>query len=112
MAPLRGKKVITHHKSFSYFVDWAGLEVRNYIEPKPGIPPSPAHILSLTQLITTEKITLLITENYYDPKPSLELAKRTGAKVLVLPTSVGGEKGVDTYEALFDHLIKNLTGVL
>lgn len=108
LKPFTGKKVITHHKSFSYFVDWSGLMVRNYIEPKPGIPPSPAHLLSLIELITTEKIPLLITENYYDPKSSQELAKKTGAKVLVLPTSVGGEKGVDSYEALFDHLIARL----
>lgn len=111
-APFRGKKVITHHKSFSYFVDWTGLKVEGLIEPKPGIPPNPSHLLSLIQLIQTEKIPLIITENYYDPKPSRELAEKTGAKVLILPTSVGGEPGIRTYEDLFEALIGRLKGAL
>lgn len=111
-APFRGKKVVTHHKSFSYFVDWTGLKVEGLIEPKPGIPPNPSHLLSLINLIQTEKIPLIITENYYDPKPSRELAEKTGAKVLILPTSVGGEPGLKTYEDLFEALIGKLKGVL
>lgn len=112
LALLRGKKIITHHKSFSYFVDWAGLQVVGLIEPKPGIPPSPGHILSLINLISSEKIPLIITENYYDPKPSRELAERTGAKVLILPTSVGGDPSIKSYEDLFDFLIKKLKETL
>lgn len=111
-ASFRGKKIVTHHKSFSYFVDWTGMKVEGLIEPKPGIPPHPSHILSLIQLIQSEKIPLIITENYYDPKPSRELAEKTGTKVLLLPTSVGGEAGIKTYEGLFDALIQKLKGVL
>jgi zinc/manganese transport system substrate-binding protein len=106
--PLREKKVVTHHKTFSYFVDWTGLQVDGLVEPKPGIPPNQSHILSLIQLIQDKKIPLIITENYYDPKPSRELARRTGARVLILPTSVGGEPGMTTYEGLFEFLIAKL----
>lgn len=112
VAPLKGKNIVTQHKSFTYFVDWTGMTVTGLIEPKPGIPPSPAHLLSLIQLIQSEKIPLIITENYYDPKPSNELAEKTGAKVLFLPTSVGGEAGIKTYEDLFDSLIQKLKGAL
>ncbi|MDO8461684.1 MAG: metal ABC transporter substrate-binding protein [Deltaproteobacteria bacterium] len=108
----RGKRVVTQHKSFTYFFDWLGLQTAALIEPKPGIPPSPAYILSLIGLISREKIPCLITENYYDPRPSRELSERTGAKVLILPTSVGGEVGIDSYEKLFDHLVQKLKGVL
>ena len=108
----RGRKVVTYHKSLTYFVDWTGLQVRGLVEPKPGIPPNPSHLLLLIQLIQSEKIPLIITENYYDPKPSNELAEKTGAKVLFLPTSVGGEPGIKTYEDLFDTLIQKLKGVL
>lgn len=112
LAPFRGKQIVTYHKSFSYFVDWTGLKVADLIEPKPGIPPSPSHILSLIERIRSEKIPLIITENYYDPKPAHELAERTGAKILNLPTSVGGEPSINSYEALFDYLIKKLKEVL
>ncbi len=112
LVALKGKKIITHHKSFSYFVDWAGLQVMGLIEPKPGIPPSPGHILSLINLIEKEKIPLVITENYYDPKPSQKLAAKTGIKVLILPTSVGGEGDIKTYSELFDALIQRLAEVL
>lgn len=112
IVPLKGKRIVTHHKSFSYFVDWTGMRVAGLIEPKPGIPPNPNHLLSLIRLIRTEKILLIVSENYYDPKPSRELAQKTGAKVLILPTSVGGEAGIGTYEDLFETLIQRLKGAL
>lgn len=108
LAVLKGKKIITYHKSFSYFVDWSGLEVVGLIEPKPGIPPSPSHILGLIEKIKSEKISLLITENYYNPKPSRELSQKTGAKLLLLPTSVGGETAIKTYDDLFETLVKRM----
>ncbi|MBI3541333.1 MAG: zinc ABC transporter substrate-binding protein [Deltaproteobacteria bacterium] len=112
LAAFKGKKIVTYHKSFSYFVDWSGLEVVDLIEPKPGIPPSPAHILGLIEKIKAEKIPLIITENYYDPKPSRELSQKTGAKLLLLPTSVGGEAAIKTYDDLFETLVKKILGAL
>lgn len=112
ITPLRGRTVITHHKSFSYFVDWADFKVEGLIEPKPGIPPTPSHILALIDLIKREKIPLIITENYYDSKPARELSEKTGAKFLILPTSVGGDVGVKSYEDLFQFLIDKLKGTL
>ncbi len=112
LSAFKSKKIITHHKSFSYFVDWANLTVAGLIEPKPGIPPSPGHILALIKLIQSENIPLIITENYYEPKPARELAAKTGAKYLILPTSVGGDPSVRSYEELFEVLIQKLSEVL
>ncbi|MDO8519824.1 MAG: metal ABC transporter substrate-binding protein [Deltaproteobacteria bacterium] len=104
-AGFRGKKIVTHHKSFSYFVDFTGLTVVDFVEPKPGIPPPPSHIMSLMDRIRKDKIPLIITENYYDTQAAKEIARKTGIKALVLASSVGGAPGVNTYEALFDYLI-------
>ncbi len=112
LAGVRGQSIITYHRSLSYLADWVGLNVIDFIEPKPGIPPSPAHILSLMELIKNKKIPLVITENYYDPRPSRELSGKTGIQVLTLPTSVGGEPTIKTYEDLFDFLTQQLKEVL
>ena len=111
-ASLRGREIITHHKSFSYFVNWMGIKVVNVIEPKPGIPPPPSHITALIDLIKSRQIRLIVSENYYDPKPSRELGKKTGAAVLNLATSVSGDPLVKTYEDLFDYLVRELKGAL
>ncbi|MBI2340558.1 MAG: zinc ABC transporter substrate-binding protein [Deltaproteobacteria bacterium] len=111
-ASLRGKDIVTHHKVFSYFANWLGITIADVIEPKPGIPAPPSHITSLIDLIKSRQIHLIVSENYYDPKPSWELGKKTGAVVRDLATSVGGETGVTTYEGLFDYLIGELKGAL
>ncbi|MDO8519452.1 MAG: metal ABC transporter substrate-binding protein [Deltaproteobacteria bacterium] len=108
-ASFRGKKIVTHHKSFSYFVDFTGLTVVDFVEPKPGIPPPPSHIISLIDRIRRDKIPLIITENYYDTQAAKEIAKKTGAKALILPGSVGGAPGVTSYEGLFDYLISKIS---
>jgi len=107
-APLRGRPIISHHKSFSYFVHWTGMKVEGLIEPKPGIPPPPAHIKNLIQTISDRKITLIIAENFYDPKPAREISKKTGATALILPGMVGGEAEIKTYADLFDFLINQI----
>lgn len=112
IAPLHGKGIVTYHKSFSYFVDWTSLKVSGVIEPKPGIPPTPTHILTLIDLMKRDRANLIITENYYDPRPSRELSERTGAKAFLLPTSVGGEASIKSYEDLFDSLVKKLREAL
>lgn len=108
--PLRGRQIVSHHKSFSYLVNWLGIKVEGLIEPKPGIPPPPSHIHHLIQTITEKKISLIIAENFYDPKPAHELAKKTGATALILPGMVAGEAGIKTYADLFDFLIGKLKG--
>jgi len=108
VAPFKGKKIITYHRSFSYFADWSGIVVADFVEPKPGIPPNPGHLLELIDRIKAEKIPLILSENYYEPKASQQLSEKTGAKFLIVPTSVDADPGVKTYDDLFENLIRKL----
>jgi zinc/manganese transport system substrate-binding protein len=104
-AALRGKKIIVYHKGFTYFANFTGLNIAGYVETKAGIPPSPSHLLTLVQMIKKQKISVIVTESYYDPKPANKIAEQTGAKVLILPTSVEGKSGI-AYIDLFDFLVR------
>ncbi|QQR81920.1 MAG: zinc ABC transporter substrate-binding protein [Deltaproteobacteria bacterium] len=105
---LRSVPVVTYHKSFSYLSDWLGFQVVDYLEPKPGIPPSPGHILSLIDMMKSKHVSLILSENYYNPVPAQELGQKTGAKVLILDTE-GGDKD---YISVMDTIIGKLDGRL
>jgi zinc/manganese transport system substrate-binding protein len=110
--PLRGVKVITYHESWPYFAKRFGLDVVGFIEPKPGIPPSPKYLAGLIQRVKQANVKLIIMEPYFSHAGPDMIAKATGAKVVVLPPSVGGLPGVDSYFGLFDTLIKTLRASL
>jgi zinc/manganese transport system substrate-binding protein len=103
MAPYKGTKVVTYHRSWPNFADAFGLDVIGYIEPKPGIPPSPAHTLDLEQEMKRQNVKIILVEPYFDLKTPNAIARDTGAKVLVMPPSVGGVKEVNDYFQLFDY---------
>ena len=109
MAPYRGRKVITYHRSWPNFCERFGLVVADYVEPKPGIPPTPSHTLDVINLMTREKIKLILVEPYFDLKTPNSIAEKVGGQVAVLMPSVGGVKEVTTYFQLFDHDINLLT---
>ena len=112
MAPYKGVKVVTYHRSYPNFVDRFGLEVIGYVEPRPGIPPSPGHTLDLINEMKRQQIKVILMEPYFDQKTPNSIASQTGARVVVLPPSVGGEKSITDYIGLFDYDIKLLTGAL
>lgn len=112
MSPYEGTPVVTYHNSWAYFARRFGLRVVGYVEPKPGIPPSPAHLQQLIQLIKREKARVIIAEPYFARATPDLIARETGAQVLVLPPSVGGVEGIRTYFDLFDYLIDQSTTVL
>lgn len=112
MDPYRGLKVVTYHRSWSNFVDAFGIVVIGYIEPRPGIPPSPAHTLALIEEMKRQNIKIIIMEPYFDSKTPNAIARATGAEVVVLLPSVGGEKDVTDYFKLFDHNIDALVGAI
>jgi zinc/manganese transport system substrate-binding protein len=103
MKPYRGQKVITYHRSFTNFAKHFGLDVIGYVEPRPGIPPSPAHTMELIQLIKREKCKAVLVEPYFDLKTPQAIGRESGAQVVVYLPSVGGEKQVRTYLDLFDY---------
>jgi ABC-type Zn uptake system ZnuABC Zn-binding protein ZnuA len=110
MAPYKGTKIVTYHRSWPNFVEAFGLEVVGYVEPKPGIPPSPSHTFDLTQEMKKDGIKIIVMEPYFDPKTPNAIARDTGAQVVTLAPSVGGAKGaaVDDYIQLFDYDVKTL----
>ena len=112
MAPYKGLKVVTYHRSWPNFTDRFGLEVIGYVEPRPGIPPSPRHTFDLIAEVKRQGVKILIVEPYFDLKTPTMVGRETGARVLVLPPSVGGEKAITDYIALFDYDLKLLVAAI
>jgi ABC-type Zn uptake system ZnuABC Zn-binding protein ZnuA len=112
LAPYKGTKVVTYHRSWPNFADAFGLDVVGYVEPKPGIPPSPSHTLTLMQEMKRQGIKLILVEPYFDLKTPNAIARETGAQVLVLPPSVGGVKEASDYLKLFDYDVNLLVSAL
>lgn len=113
MAPYRGAKIVTYHNSWPNFAKHFGLDVVGYVEPKPGVPPSPSHSFELVNLMKAQGVKVICMEPYFDQKDPQFIAAKTGANVLVLYPSVGGAKsGTDDYFQLFDTNISNLTKAL
>jgi zinc/manganese transport system substrate-binding protein len=108
MKPLKGVKVVTDHRIWSYFAHRFGLDVVGTIEPKPGISPSPAHVAELIELMKREKVKIIIRTPYFESRTPELVAKNTGAASLVLPFSVGSVSGVSSYYDLFDYITEHL----
>ena len=102
MAPYKGTKVVTYHRSWPNFVERFGLNVIGYVEPRPGIPPSPSHTIDLINDMKAKNVKIIMVEPYFDLKTPNSIASQTGAKVLVLPPSVGGVPQASDYLKLFD----------
>jgi zinc/manganese transport system substrate-binding protein len=103
MAPYKGTKIITYHRSFPNFADRFGLDIVGYVEPRPGIPPTPQHTLDLINEMKRQNIKLILVEPYFDSKTPNAIGRETGAQVLTMPPSVGGTKDVTDYFKLFDY---------
>lgn len=99
---LAGMKVVTYHRSWPYYAQAFGLQVMDYVEPRPGVPPTPKHVQELTDLMKTQGVKLLIVEPYFDPKLASRVAKNAGAAVVILPPSVGATPAASDYFSLFD----------
>jgi zinc/manganese transport system substrate-binding protein len=109
MAPYKGLKIVTYHNSWPNFAARFQLNVVGYVEPRPGIPPSPSHTLDLIQAMKKDNVKIILVEPYFDLKTPNAIARETGAKVLVMAPSVGGIDKIATYIDLFDYDIKTLT---
>jgi ABC-type Zn uptake system ZnuABC Zn-binding protein ZnuA len=111
MAPYRNRKVVTYHRSWPNFCDHFGLQVVDYVEPKPGIPPSPVHTLEVINTMKREGIKLILVEPYFDLRAPNKIAQDVGGQVAVLLPSVGGVKQVTDYFQLFDYDINLLVSL-
>ena len=103
MALYRGKKVVTYHRSWPNFAKHFGLDVIGYIEPRPGIPPTPSHTIELVNQMKREGVKLQLIEPYFDLKTPNSIASMSGGKVVVLMPSVGGRPEITDYFKLFDY---------
>jgi zinc/manganese transport system substrate-binding protein len=108
MAPYKGTKVVTYHNSFPNFAERFGLSIVGFVEPRPGIPPTPQHTLDLINEMKQQNIKLVLVEPYFDLKTPNSIGRATGAEVLVMPPSVGGVKEAMDYFKLFDYDINLL----
>jgi len=113
MAPYKGTKVVTYHRSWPNFMERFGLEVIGYVEPKPGIPPSPSHTIELIDEMKRGGIKLIVVEPYFSLKTPQAIASQVpGGKVLVLAPSVGGAKEATDFIQLFDYDVSLLAAAL
>jgi zinc/manganese transport system substrate-binding protein len=110
-APLRGTRIVTYHLEWSYFAKRFGLEQVGFIEIKPGIEPTPNHLVNLAQKMKQEKAQLIIYGPQSDRFPR-RLASETGAKALKLPDMVGGEPSADSYIKMIDYNIRTMVGAV
>ena len=102
VAPYKGLKVVTYHRSWANFADAFGLDVVGYVEPKPGIPPTPQHTLDVINAMKAQGIKIILVEPYFDLKTPNSIASNTGARVVVMSPSVGGVPQASDYFKLFD----------
>ncbi len=108
MKPYAGRKVVTYHRSWPNFAEHFGLNVVGYVEPRPGIPPSPQHTVELIGQMKRDGVKSIMVEPYFDLKTPNSIARETGGQVVVLMPSVGGEKEITDYFKLFDYDIAKL----
>ncbi|MCU1280471.1 MAG: hypothetical protein JWM53_4017 [bacterium] len=107
-APVKGTKIVTYHKSWSYVSKWLGLTEVGYVEPKPGIPAPPSHIASLIGLMRREGVKVILMESFY-PRNTVELvAQKAGARALVMPSDVGATAEIKDYFGLVDAVVQKL----
>jgi zinc/manganese transport system substrate-binding protein len=112
MAPYKGTKLVTFHRSWPNFMQRWGLDVMGYVEPKPGIPPTPQHTIEVIDEMKRQNAKLIIVEPYFDLKTPQAIANQVGGKVLVLAPSVGGAKEVTDYTQLFEYDVNQLAAAL
>jgi zinc/manganese transport system substrate-binding protein len=109
MKPFHGRKVVTYHNSAPNFAKHFGLNVVGFVEPRPGIPPTPSHTLDVINMMKRDHVMVIMVEPYFDRKTPDSIARESGGTVVEYLPSVGGVKEVTTYFQLFDYDIALLT---
>ena len=106
--PFRGKQMVCYHKEWDYFSREFAIPCVDYIEPKPGIPPTPSHVQEVIVEMKEQHIPVLFSGNYYDRSQIQEVAARTGAKAVIVPGNAGGAPGINTYFDLINDWVSEL----
>ena len=109
-APLKDRKVVVHHISWVYLWDWLGMDEIGALEPKPGVPPTAAHMSQLVAVTKSSDTLAIVHAAYQDNKPAQWLSDRTGVPAVTLPFTVGGDAQSKDLFGLFDSTIAKLLG--
>jgi zinc/manganese transport system substrate-binding protein len=112
LAAIKGKPVVAWHTSWRYFAEYNGMNIVAFMEPKPGVPPSPSHLVEVINAMKRTGAKVIVMEPFYDRKVADLVARQTNAKVLILPPSVGGVPGVSDYLQLMKYDMDNLAATL
>jgi len=112
MAPFRGSKLIAYHNEWVYFENRFGLKIVDFMEPKPGIPPTPSQLVKVIGEVKSNNIKVIISSPYFSTSSADVVAKQTGIKVLTLATSTGAFPSIKNYFDLFDYDVNQLTAFL
>jgi zinc/manganese transport system substrate-binding protein len=112
LAPYAGRPIVTYHPTWRYFGRRFGLIADTFLEPKPGIPPSPPHLAKVMQKMEAENIRVLLVEPYQPRKTAEAVASRTKAVVIEVCQFPGGLPGTDTYLSLIDAVVKRVAEAL
>jgi zinc/manganese transport system substrate-binding protein len=111
-APLRGEKFVAYHATWSYLANRYGFRIIGYLEPKPGIPPSASHLADLIVRMRQEKVKVILKEPFYENRIPNMVAQRTGAKVVEICPTVGGEPDTETYPKLLRRILTKLVNAV
>jgi zinc/manganese transport system substrate-binding protein len=112
LLPFKGQNVVAYHDSWPYFAHRFGVNIDIFLEPKPGIPPSPSHLAEVIAQIKAQHIKAIIVEPFQDKKIAEKVASATGATVVEFAQFPGGVTGTDSYMKLIDTLVSRLAAAL
>lgn len=111
LAPFKDKPIITFHRSWSYLSDWSGIQVAGFMEPKPGLPPSLAHVAQVTMLARQRKVKVILQESWYSSQSSQYVADKSGAQLIQVPGAVPeGKRYIDYMDGLVKAVAAGLQG--
>jgi zinc/manganese transport system substrate-binding protein len=112
MLPFKGQSIVAYHDSWVYFAHRFGLNIDIFLEPKPGIPPSPSHLADVIEKMKAQKIKAIIVEPFHDRKIAEKVASSTGAKVVDFAQYPGALPNTDNYVKLIDALVARLSAAM
>jgi ABC-type Zn uptake system ZnuABC Zn-binding protein ZnuA len=112
LAPYAGIEVISFHDSWPYFAGRFGITVVEFLEPKPGVPPTPTHVAALTELLKSGRVKAILMESYFDDRVPAMLSRTTGVPLVKVPVLVSSAPGVDDQFALFEEITGSLARAL
>jgi ABC-type Zn uptake system ZnuABC Zn-binding protein ZnuA len=112
LEPFKGARVIVYHPDFIYFLTRFGLVQAGALEDRPGIPPSPQHLVRIIREIRDQNIKVILVEPWNDVKLATRVAQEAGARAVVMASAVGAVKGADSYIAAIDFNVKTLAEAL